>query len=389
MTVNTQRDALDVSDQSDYLRRWHADLSDMASEAKPADMRLAASKLAHVHVALLSLVPAARTGQQMGELKAMAPWVRAALMDASVDSLHYLLDGAGQSAAQRTYQRMADVQDRCADQVAAQLQAEGITPLIFKGAELRLRVFGGKAVSSSTDVDVLVRPACIERARGVLHGMGFIHARYDPVNGCLVEVSPEKLSSHEKTHRELYPLCRLTQVHLADDEIEFVRGNTLTPLFVHRGQGVMMEVIDLHRGLFTRMDVGALFDRAVPSVHAGAVTLSLTDHVWTTALRFYLESSSIHNDPKHRDLAYLAALLAEPGIDWDLLVKIISEADLRPAVFYPLRFLAQLRLADVPNWVLDALHVRRGSHVMDFGCRATRMLGLVEGTPAEITPLTP
>lgn len=380
---------LDQSNQLALLRRWHADLSEMASEALPADRRLAAAKLAHVHVALLALVPAARMGIELGPLKPLAPWIRAALMDTSVDSLHHLVDGDGRCAAQRTYQKMADVQSRYAGEVASALDARGIKPLMFKGIELRQRVFGNKAVSSSTDVDVLVKRADIERTRTILQGLGFVHACYDPANGKLVEASAAKVSAHEGAHRELYPLCRLTPVHLAEDEIAFVRAHSLTPLFVHEGQGLMMEVIDLHHGLFTRMEVDSLFERAVPSVFAGAVTLSITDHVWTTALRHYLESSTIHNDPKHRDLAYLAALLAQPGIDWPLLVQIITEADLRPALFYSLRLLARMGLADIPPDVLDALHVRRGSHLMDFGCRATRSLGLVEELSTEIVPLTP
>ncbi|OWQ86236.1 hypothetical protein CDN99_20590 [Roseateles aquatilis] len=387
MDTTLERDASAATEPRHRLARWHAELSETAAEARPSDARLAAATLARTHVALLSLVPALREGTHLGPLKPMAAWIRAALIDTSVDSLHHLADGDGTHPAQRTYQRMAEAQARCAAEVSTALRDQGIVPLLFKGVELRPRAFGGRAISSSTDVDLLVRPADIERARGILQGLGFVHARYDPAAGRLVEVPREKTEAHEKTHRELYPLCRLAPVHLEPDEIEFVRAFSPTPLFVHDGQGLLMEVIDLHRGLFVRMEVDSLFERAVPSLHAGAVTLSLTDHVWTTALRFYLESSTVHNDPKQRDLAYLAALLSLPGIDWPALVKLVSAADLRPALFYSLRLLSRLQIAAVPAWVLDELHVRRGSHYMDFGCRATRMLGLVEGLPPEIDPL--
>jgi hypothetical protein len=380
---------VDTTALSPRLARWHAELSDTAAEARPADARLAAATLARTHLALLSLVPALREGRRLGPLQPMSGWIRAALMDASVDSLHHLADGEGTHPAQRTYQRMAEAQARCAAEVAVALRGDGVSPLLFKGVELRPRVFGGRALSSSTDIDLLVRPAEIERARSILQGLGFIHARYDPVAGRLVAVSREKTEAHEQSHRELYPLCRLAPVDLAADELEFVRAHGPTPLFVHEGRGLLMEVIDLHRGLFVRMEVDSLFERAVPSLHEGALTLSLTDHVWTTALRFYLESSTVHNDPKHRDLAYLGALLAQPGIDWPALVRLVGAADLRPALFYALRLLARLEVAAVPEWVLDALHVRRGSHYMDFGCRATRMLGLLEGLPPGLDPLTP
>jgi hypothetical protein len=368
--------------------RWHRDLSALASEEKPSDPCLAAAKMARIHVALLSLVPTICSGRVLGPLKPMSEWVRASLMDASVDSLHYLAGGQVEQGLQRIYQCMADAQAEFTAEVTSGLRARGILPLVFKGAELRARVFSGQAISSSTDVDMLVHPSRIEDARSALHEMGFVHAGYDPVNGCIVEQSEERVSKHEEQHRELYPLCRLRQIDLRPGEAEIASRYSLEPLFIHEGRGLMMEVIDLHRGLFARMEVDSLFERAVPSVFPGAVTLSTADHVWTGALRFYLESSAVHNDPKQRDLAYLAALLMRQDIDWPVLVDLIAKADLRPALFYTLRLLDRLQVARVPAWVLDALHVRRGSHYMDFGCRATRMLGLVEGFAPELEPLS-
>jgi hypothetical protein len=388
MAIAAEHVVSEIPALSKQARLWHQDLSEMASEPKPADARLAAAKLAHIHVAMLCLVPAIRSHASFESLKPMADWVRAALMDTSVDSLHHLADGAGNGAAQRTYQRMAQGQARFTAEVTTALRARGIAPLVFKGAEVRERAFGGRAISTSTDVELLVRPADIEAARQTLLDLGFRHAGYDPVGGRLVDVTSERVSGHEEKHRELYPLCRLAPIDLAEDEIHFAQAQGLNPLFIHQGRGLLLEVIDLHRALFVRMEADSLFERAVPSVYPGAVTLSMTDHVWTTALRFYLESSTVHNDPKHRDLAYLAALLQVGGVDWGLLVKNMAAADLRPALYYTLRFLSRLQVADVPAWVLDALHVRRGTHYMDFGCRATRTLGLVEAVAEEIVPLS-
>ncbi|MGM9513293.1 nucleotidyltransferase family protein [Roseateles sp. DB2] len=369
--------------------RWHADLSEMASEPHPGDARLAAAKLAHVHLALLALVPAIRKHEELGPLKRMSAWIRDQLTEVSVDSLHYLASGKGDAVEQRVYQRMAEGQSQAAAAVTQALHDRGLVPMVVKGAELRHRVMGGRAISSSSDVDVLVAPGDIERARSTLQEIGFSHSAYDPNTGRLVPIAMEKVLAHEATHRELYPLCRLSPLALSSDEIQYASARRMMPLFVYQGQALLMEIIDLHKSLFIRMEVDSLFQRAVPSHYAGAVTLSLTDHVWTTALRFYLESSTIHQDPKHRDLAYLVALLNEPGIDWNLLVQTVASADLRPALFYALRLLTQLGVAEVPNWVMDALHVRRGSSCIDFGCRVTRALGLVEGLPQDLRPYSP
>mgnify|MGYP001806627602 CR=1 FL=1 len=368
-------------------RQWHGDLMGAVTQARHADERHAADRLSRIQVALLALVPALSDYESFLPLPPLPKAIGKALSEISVDSLYYLVGGED-GGVQRIFQRMTDQQAVLTREVSVLLNGASIVPMIYKGGELRHQLLGGRAVSNSTDIDVLVRASELERARQVLRAAGFVHAEYDPNTGSLLELTEDRVANHEARHRELYPLCRLVPFALDAREAQIVRGSEFTPLFVYGDQGLFLEVIDLHHALFRNMSVDALFDRAVPSVHASAITLSRTDHLWTSCLRFYLESSAAHVDPKQRDLAYIAALLFRGGIDWPVLTELVATADLRPALFYTLRLMGRLGIGEVPVWVLDALHPRRGSHFLDFGCRATRALGLVEGMSSGLRVLS-
>jgi putative nucleotidyltransferase-like protein len=367
--------------RSTQWRRWHEELRAAASMPRPSDPRDAAELSSRIQVCLMALVPAVRSGIVLGTLPPLPDWLDEQLTSLSIDSLYYLAGGSSGNGLQPIYQRMADRQTKLAQEVVGQLAARDIAPVALKGIELRARVFGGHAISQSTDIDLLVRRDQLETARQILLGYGFQHAEYSARSGCLAPLSPEQVKSHEARHYELYPLCRLTSFPLTAAEADRLAHLTMAPLFVHDGQGTFLDVVDLHRTIFIGIEVDSLIARAVPSTIAGAVTLSPTDQIWTTALRFYLESSASYDDPKHRDLAYLIALLDHQQVDWRALVDFVTEADIRPALFYTLRFLDQLGVIQVPAWVLDDIHVRRGSAHLDFGCRATRALGLVEKPP--------
>lgn len=366
---------------------WHSDLAGAVMQDSHPDPLHAADKLGRVQTSLLALVPALSAEIDLPALPPLDQTLRQALASVSIDSLYYLAGGES-GGLQPLYQRMADRQAAVTREVSALLASSGILPLIFKGAELRERLFGGRAISTSTDIDVLVREAELETARQVLKAAGFVHAEYDPNTGMLLELSAERIKAHEGTHRELYPLCRLVPFPLDPSERALASSADLIPLFVHDGQGLFLDVIDLHRRILRDVSVEPLFARAKPSVHPGAVTLSTTDHLWTSCLRFYLESSVAYADPKHRDLAYVAAIVHRGEIDWQLLVDVVTGADLRPAFFYTLRLLNQLGIGTVPPWVVDMVHPRRGSHHLDFGCRATRALGLIEGASTALQSLS-
>lgn len=53
------------------------------------------------------------------------------------------------------------------------LTKAGVTSILLKGAELRLRVYFDPAIRPMADLDILVSPGQVERAQGVLESMGF------------------------------------------------------------------------------------------------------------------------------------------------------------------------------------------------------------------------
>ena len=58
-------------------------------------------------------------------------------------------------------------------QVTAALVDAGIEPIFLKGADLRLRLYGDEAVRPMADLDILVSPSQVNRARGVIESLGF------------------------------------------------------------------------------------------------------------------------------------------------------------------------------------------------------------------------
>lgn len=65
------------------------------------------------------------------------------------------------------------------------LTKAGITPILLKGADLRLRVYGDPAVRPMADLDILVSPSQVDRSRWVFESMEFrLQAQcLDPVPG--------------------------------------------------------------------------------------------------------------------------------------------------------------------------------------------------------------
>jgi hypothetical protein len=65
------------------------------------------------------------------------------------------------------------------------LTKSGVTPILLKGADLRLRVYGDPAVRPMADLDILVSPSQVDRVQGVLEPMGFrLQAQcFDPLPG--------------------------------------------------------------------------------------------------------------------------------------------------------------------------------------------------------------
>ena len=70
--------------------------------------------------------------------------------------------------------READREQQEIRQVTMALVDAGIETIFLKGADLRLRLYGDEAVRPMADLDLLVSPSQVNRARGVLGSLGFV-----------------------------------------------------------------------------------------------------------------------------------------------------------------------------------------------------------------------
>jgi hypothetical protein len=320
-------------------------------------------------------------GGARGELPA---WLVLDLDAANVDSLYYLLTGRSDAAPQRAYQWLRDRQREFIARITDTLGRAGISVLVVKGAELVERLFAGRAISTQTDVDILVPKRQLEHTRAILRDLGYVHAEYDFESESLVVLDDAAVAAYEERHIELYPFCRAVPFSATIPGVNAENKADFLPFFWSRGGGVFLEALDVHHTLILGSDTSPLFDRAVPSCFPRAMTLCDSDHFWTTAVRFYLEADASDEPANIRDLAYLVVLLRRAGIDWDLVIDIIEDYDVRPAMFYTLRMLDSLRAVSIPRFVFDRLHVHRGSARFDHGCRATRALGWMEPVADEL-----
>lgn len=62
--------------------------------------------------------------------------------------------------------------------------------------------------------------------------------------------------------------------------------------------------IDVHHGIASDVESESFFERAVPSVHGVASTMSPTDHVWVVTSRLYNEVS-LYGMNSLRSFAYV------------------------------------------------------------------------------------
>ena len=363
-------------------------LADAVNEAPrecpgdPVQVRAWRSRALTAVIAELSTM--GEDGRAEGAPRIEAPaWLVGELDAANIDSLYYRLAGRLDAPQQQIYQLLRDRQRELIARVADELGSCGIAVVIVKGAELVEWLLDGQAVSTQTDVDILVPREQIEQTRAILLGLGYAHGEYDFADEAIAELDADAIAAYEAQHIELYPLCRVVPFKAEIPGVSEANKADLLPFFWSRRGGVFLEALDVHHTLLLGSDAAPLFDRAVPSRFVGAKTLSATDHFWTTAVRFYLEAGPSDDAANIRDLAYLMLLLRRESIDWDLVIDAIEHYDIRPTLFYTLRVLDSLG-ASISAFVFERLHVHRGSVRLDHGCRATRALGWVEGIHGEI-----
>lgn len=209
-------------------------------------------------------------------------------------------------------------------EVLRALTKTGITTILLKGADLRLRVYGDSAVRPMADLDILVSPHQVDRARGVLEAMGFgLQAQcFDPLPGWRARFR---------------------------NELHFVPP-----------QGWPL-LIDLHWQLdnicrFYLLPYSRLQEKAIPSEYQGyPVKLLCPEHlVIHLALHTYGEPDSVMK------IIDLAGALSLP-LDWPFFLEEVARFHCQRPLYSIFLGISRLFPHKVPPFILDRLGQSRPS----------------------------
>jgi hypothetical protein len=296
------------------------------------------------------------------------------LRAAGLDGLYYLATDSN-GAEQRVLNRLWKCQRAAWDQFDDCARTTGITCLAFKGAALVRRFFGNNALGAMADVDLLVKRDQAMRCIPVLYDLGYIPGYLDTNAGRLTYRDVVDIASHETEHYELVPYCRLEALDLRDDELAAAIRIDHQALRVIDDRAFAVIELDIHHQVATDIPTDQFFDRAV--VLKNSASLSDADHLWFGLSRLYAEVA-LHGKVSLRDFAYIGPLLTAGEIAWDVVLNAASEYELRPGLFYFLRFLGQLTNGAVPNGVLKELNPTSGARARDWGSQISKLLDLVE-----------
>ena len=305
----------------------------------------------------------------------LAPEALPGLARRNVDSLHYLACEP-EAPRQRLYDAVWEVQRAALAGVLAALEADGVPALVFKGAETVPKRYGSRALGFMADVDVLVPRADAARARELLFGLGYTQSAYDAAAGRLVRHDVAAVAEQERSHYELMPFSRLDPAAAAvHAELE-----GWEPLVERHGERHVVVTVDVHHAIATDVPSDELFERAEPSALGRGLTLSPADQLWVLGARYWTEVSQ-HRKTSLRDLAYLAPLVADPDLDWNVVVDAAARHELRSSLYYAVAFLGTLTGREASADVLEELSPLHGSRYRDCGWQVGKLFGFVEPPP--------
>ena len=206
-------------------------------------------------------------------------------------------------------------------QVRRMLEAAGVPSLVLKGAALLPLVYGQLGRRSFADIDLLIRPAHLERARAVL----------------------------ERRYRVQTPLPRDSR-----------RRRCYFHLAFRRREAPHLS-LELHWALFSpttplELDIECFWRQAQE------IEVKAADCRFPAPRReFLLLHQCLHFSGHYflswRDLVDIAWLLrpAQPPLDWELLLAPVRKYSLQSRLYYPLLWAGRFLQAAVPLPLLEAL----------------------------------
>jgi Uncharacterised nucleotidyltransferase len=221
--------------------------------------------------------------------------------------------------------------------ILAAFRQAGVAALPVKGLVLAETLYGSLALRPLGDLDVLVRPADLPRARAALGELGFAQAK-----------EPGYENAYHPYH---------------------------DPPYYRRAVGGPI-CLELHWGLwashFFQLETDALWRRAVPAQLHGAALSILSPEDTLLHLAIHRSRSAL----RLRFVCDVAELLRRyrATLDWDYLLAQTQAAGARTTLFYTLALAAELLEAPLPDGLLDHLHISRMKRkLLDHTCGATAL----------------
>ena len=231
------------------------------------------------------------------------------------------------------------------------------------------------------DVDLLIPRTGIETAEAVLYGLGFRHRYFDESSGTLRDRDIRNVAEIELHHYELAPFTKLIELQPDPPLAELAKRHNDNPLFMAGARPIVVVEISLHHNVAADLEPEMFFDRAVPSVHSGAETLSAAEHVWLNLSRYYNEVT-LYAKRSLRPLAYTIPEISSPALDWDVVEQTSVELSLGPTLYYYLALFNELVPQCIPATTLEAIRVSTESGVRNWGWQLSKVFDFQERFPS-------
>ncbi|MBY5336073.1 nucleotidyltransferase family protein [Rhizobium leguminosarum] len=325
-----------------------------------------------------SEIPAALVNQS----KTLNPDDIERLRKMRVDSLVYLASDPT-SVRQRLYDRLWRLQRKILISAIETLNDASIQFLVFKGAEFVERYFDGHSIGMLYDVDILIKRNDVGATKRALIGRGFRQAIFDGELKQFIDRDVSEIAKMELSHYELAPFAWIEEILLPEDEFREATAYNEFPIWTVGDRAYFVVELDIHHGISMDMNGEELFDRAVPSIFNGAMTLAFHDAIWFTTSRYYVEVAA-HGKRSLRDFVYLRALLTREVVSWEEVARHARDLRIQPAVYYFLTFLNEIGPKVFDAEITDALRPADG--VRDWGWMLTPLFA---STPTFDFPFTP
>jgi hypothetical protein len=301
--------------------------------------------------------------------------------DKNIDGLYFLTCNV-EHPRQRLYQAQWNAQLSETRAVIAELNQLGVDPIVFKSLEIGARYDCGRPTGLRADVDLLVPLDALWNVRKVMYGRDYVHGVYRHTTRDWSVVDPREAARHEARAYELWPLCKAIEVVGLDDQVvEEAKRHPLA--FCVQGDKVLTFVdFDFHHNILFNFDVATRVARCVPSALGIGRALAPADHLWFLIHRHYAEAAMEEwqwQGPK--PLVSIAPMVADPSVDWDVIVaSAVEQKSTWPTLAW-LTFFYKLGATSVPERVLADLRCRVGCGARNWGWQLGRLFDIEEPFP--------